>query len=297
MSKRRCKKRDMTMRKTEVTQYDRDGKMIETFDSIQKAADEAGVDKSNISACIKGKRRSAGGFFWSTGQFEPPEPDGRTVRSQKDTKRKARKPKERTVLKVSAYDPDTGELVTTYDSVQTAAVTLGLNPANIYMCCSGHAKTAGGLIWAYADSKKDDIQPVYATKRVDMYSRFGEKMMTFDSAADAAAYINENYGANVSVNGIRSACIGRSMTSGGFIWRYAGDTTGVDLFNAFVNRRYRGEQALRRVAQYNERGEWIRNWNSVTLAAEMVKGVNVHSIIDACEGRRVMAGRCRWKYI
>jgi len=287
----------MAMTKMRVVQYDNAGRKVDIFESIQEAATETGVNQSNISACLSGRRRTAGGFFWTTEGEDPPEPGERKPRKKKTRRRKARKQPEKSVRSVSAFDPDTGNLVMTYDSVQIAAVTLGLNSANIYMCCSGHAKTAGGFIWAYATGKNEPVKPVHLTKHVDMYSKFGEKLASFNSAAEASEYVKESLGRNISVSSIRFACRGISMTAGGFMWRYEGDTSGLELFSLKAGWRYTGEQALRCVAQYTEHGEWMRNWNSITLAAEQVNDANVHSIIDVCEGRRVLAGRCKWRYI
>lgn len=47
-----------------VNQLSLDGKYIKTHESIKSAAKEAQIPDSNISACCKGKRSTAGGFKW-----------------------------------------------------------------------------------------------------------------------------------------------------------------------------------------------------------------------------------------
>ena len=47
-----------------VDQYDKNETFIKHWEYIQLAADELGIIASHISACAKGKRKSAGGFIW-----------------------------------------------------------------------------------------------------------------------------------------------------------------------------------------------------------------------------------------
>lgn len=41
-----------------------DGTLIEEFDSTYDAQAKLGISNSNICACLKGRRRIAGGFLW-----------------------------------------------------------------------------------------------------------------------------------------------------------------------------------------------------------------------------------------
>lgn len=47
-----------------VTAYDREGNIVNTYDSMMDAERETGVSYAHISAVCKGKRKSAGGMFW-----------------------------------------------------------------------------------------------------------------------------------------------------------------------------------------------------------------------------------------
>jgi group I intron endonuclease len=47
-----------------VCQYDRDGNLIEVFPSIREAASVLNIKNQNISACCRGKAKTAGGFVW-----------------------------------------------------------------------------------------------------------------------------------------------------------------------------------------------------------------------------------------
>lgn len=47
-----------------VFQFTIDGKLLNDYDSIIEAAKENNIYRSNISACCRGKLKSAGGFVW-----------------------------------------------------------------------------------------------------------------------------------------------------------------------------------------------------------------------------------------
>lgn len=46
-----------------IVQFE-NGLIVEAYKSIDEAAIDNGIDKRNISACLKGKRASAGGYEW-----------------------------------------------------------------------------------------------------------------------------------------------------------------------------------------------------------------------------------------
>lgn len=47
-----------------VQQFTRDGQLVASFISVLDAGRKTGVDHSAINKCVKGKRKSAGGFLW-----------------------------------------------------------------------------------------------------------------------------------------------------------------------------------------------------------------------------------------
>ena len=47
-----------------ISQYDKENVFIKTFRSISEAARETGISQPNISSCLAGKTKSAGGFHW-----------------------------------------------------------------------------------------------------------------------------------------------------------------------------------------------------------------------------------------
>lgn len=51
--------------------------------------------------------------------------------------------------KVQQIDPKNGEIIRIWDSMKSAAETLGINYQNISSVCRGRGKTAGGYHWEY----------------------------------------------------------------------------------------------------------------------------------------------------
>jgi DNA-binding transcriptional regulator YdaS (Cro superfamily) len=44
---------------------DKEGKHIRHFGSLGEAVKELGINKANLSQCLKGRRKTAGGYRWS----------------------------------------------------------------------------------------------------------------------------------------------------------------------------------------------------------------------------------------
>jgi group I intron endonuclease len=49
---------------TAVDKYTTDGEFLETFTTVTFAAHSAGIDRKNVSACLIGRQKTAGGFAW-----------------------------------------------------------------------------------------------------------------------------------------------------------------------------------------------------------------------------------------
>lgn len=47
-----------------IIQKTKDGKIIKEWESLQKVADELGIERSNISHCLRGRIKTSGGFKW-----------------------------------------------------------------------------------------------------------------------------------------------------------------------------------------------------------------------------------------
>lgn len=56
-----------------VSQYDKTGKYIKTYNSMIEAAEKSGCYVSKISCCCKGKRKTTGGYIWKYTNFQSDE--------------------------------------------------------------------------------------------------------------------------------------------------------------------------------------------------------------------------------
>ena len=50
--------------KTKVAQYDLQDNLLAVFDSQREASEKTGTCRSSITRCVRGKRKTAGGFKW-----------------------------------------------------------------------------------------------------------------------------------------------------------------------------------------------------------------------------------------
>lgn len=51
-------------KRRKVIQYDKEGKYLNTFESLADAYRETGISDSTISSCCRNKLKTAGGFIW-----------------------------------------------------------------------------------------------------------------------------------------------------------------------------------------------------------------------------------------
>jgi hypothetical protein len=126
-----------------VDQYAIDGRLVQTFDSVQEAAAAVNVTPNTLSGVLnqrswKGKTmRTAGGFRWVHAGSELPPYDRYEAIYESKKKR------------VCQYSL-TGEFIQSFNSAVEASDQLGVNVQRISICCNrGRLKTADGFCWAF----------------------------------------------------------------------------------------------------------------------------------------------------
>ena len=117
-----------------VAQFDTKGNFINKYSSIQQAQRE--LKCSHICDCIKGKRKTAGGFQW------------RYIDMCDDVGLVSYKKSGKPYKKVNQYDKNMN-LIKTWDSIAQAVKETNIK--NIIATCNKKQKTAGGFIWRYYD--------------------------------------------------------------------------------------------------------------------------------------------------
>jgi hypothetical protein len=134
----------------------------------------------------------------------------------------------------------TGEFIQRYDSVKTASKELGIKSSGIENCGRGSSKSSGGFIWKYENSITDkEVNPIVyeksgrkkggipwnkglksplgcnsSMKKIYQYDLKGYLIKEWECISKASNELNINR------SGIENCSLGKSKSSGGFIWRY-----------------------------------------------------------------------------
>lgn len=124
-----------------VTQYDFEGNKIAQYPSLQDAAAATNANDNAIRLVLKGVYKSAKGYFWKKGYGkEKIDLSNYTWGSASIGATQSRK-----VKQFSAE----GKLLHSFDSVKSAAASIGVTPSCIISVCKGNQKTSGGYLWKY----------------------------------------------------------------------------------------------------------------------------------------------------
>lgn len=112
-----------------VYQYNLEGKLINTYNELQDAANAVNADKKSISAACLGKIKRCKNYFWSYDLLANYEPN-------QDCRLK----------EVKQFDSNSG-FIRTFQSISEASKSTGVNKSCIAKCCRGERKSAGGFSW------------------------------------------------------------------------------------------------------------------------------------------------------
>ena len=110
-----------------IDKYTLKGRYLRSYESISKASKAVHGDRRAISRVVKGKQKSAYGFYW-TKKGESPTINKYFTKS------------------VLQYDLD-GKLLKRYKSVKQASLESGVKEPNIRMCLNNKQHHSGGYIW------------------------------------------------------------------------------------------------------------------------------------------------------
>lgn len=126
-------------REKPISQFDKGGFRIATYQSLNRASKTIGIPAANITECCKGRRKSAGGFMWRY-----------ATSGDNRIKPISYLPRGGTKIPVSQFNIE-GTLIAIYESGQEASSATGVSRACISACCREKQKTAGGFIWRYVE--------------------------------------------------------------------------------------------------------------------------------------------------
>jgi hypothetical protein len=113
-----------------VYQYNENGILIETYNSLPEIKETLGIDKQRISnSCLNSTMYD--GSFWSYRQLEK-------ITPKTDLRLKA----------VNQYSLNQ-EIIANFKSASEASRNTGISKTCITRCCRGERKNSGGFIWNY----------------------------------------------------------------------------------------------------------------------------------------------------
>jgi DNA invertase Pin-like site-specific DNA recombinase len=114
-----------------VYQYNENGTLIETYNSLTEIKETLGIDKQRISnACLNSTMYD--GSFWSYRQLENITP--------------------KTDLRLKAVNQHSlnQEIIANFKSASEASRKTGISKSCITRCCRGEREQSGGFIWKYS---------------------------------------------------------------------------------------------------------------------------------------------------
>lgn len=118
---------------TKIKQYNFNGELVGTWDSVEEAALWLGNKKyqANISACCKGRKHRAYGYIWryfdDNSEVIPIEPYREKV------------------CQFTKY----GEYIATYNTIAEAGRMTGIGESAISNALKNRVKTSGGYVWKF----------------------------------------------------------------------------------------------------------------------------------------------------
>lgn len=124
-----------------IYQYNKNtGEYIQEFNSLSEASRLVGINISNLSAVLRGKRKFTGGFAWSYTKTENIFTDHETLQYYvQDGHSK----------KVFQYNKTNGDFIQMFFSVLEASLATSICKTSIASNARGEQKSAGGYCWSY----------------------------------------------------------------------------------------------------------------------------------------------------
>ena len=182
----------------EVYQYDLNGKFIKKYNCIKEASLNDNSLRRNISACCKGKIKTAGGFIWSY-KFEEINPlNHEAIRG----------------LPVYQYAID-GTFIKKWKNSKIAAIALGYNHSNICKVCRKERESANGFIWSYNYEileKNKRLERKFS--KIYQFDKTGVLIKEWNNVKEVSETLKLNR------DKIRACCNKRKKTYNGYRWSY-----------------------------------------------------------------------------
>nr|WP_315186876.1 NUMOD1 domain-containing DNA-binding protein [uncultured Flavobacterium sp.] len=267
-----------------VGQYDLNGKLLKSFESLLEAERITGHLEGSIrTAMNRGTKIKKTSYFFiqfNKHQEIPLEIEPFVI------------PIHGFSLPVVQISADNKYLIKEFPSITHAAMSLGKNTGHISSACLGKRETAYGFIWKYRSNYKENLPTTdislakrkLHSKPIAQYDLNGNYIRSFVSASEAARVMNDLQ------SNISTVAIGKRNYSGKYQYAYI-ENGNVPLKNPVEI----SDNISKEVLQLSvDTDEIITKFSSVGIAAKAVKGSQ--SNISACmNGRKKTAYGFKWR--
>ncbi|MCL1941935.1 MAG: HNH endonuclease, partial [Candidatus Azobacteroides sp.] len=143
-----------------VSQYDLKGNYINTFNSLTQAGNALGINSSNLTTVLNGKRLSAGGYYWQKGDSKTKLDISLLEERLKQIKRESSLKRSKKIIQYNL----TGKYMATYSSIKEAVEKTGLSRDAIEDVLKEKRSLNREFIWKYADSFEVVPNKIYVEK-------------------------------------------------------------------------------------------------------------------------------------
>lgn len=253
-----------------VSQYDKHGILINTYESITEAGDILNLSCSQITSNCRGGVMTCGGWV-----FRYKNDDFNKYKIVSTHKKR-----------VKMYKTD-GEFIRMYNSMLDAAIDIGENIDSVNLIshvCRGKCNTFKGFVFRYEFDEFDKYEfKNRFSKKVNQYDMDGNFIKTFDSIKS----VSDTY--NVYSSNIVSCCKNKSISSCGFRWKYFTDNSQLKEI------KDKNESKYIAVCKYSMDGELLETYKSVSDAAKSINK-STSAVSGVCKGKEKSIGGFIFRY-
>jgi hypothetical protein len=273
-----------------VLQFDMEGKFIREYKSLKSASVITHIDGHQISACMRGEQKSAGGYQWRYKKdlpFKKKSIDISPVQYLPS-------PRAHPILQFDLK----GNFIKEYPTILEAEKHVNTSYSSISKSALGEYETAGGFQWRYKDDpifKKGvvKIAPVRkhlrpSSKPILQFGLDGKFIKEYSSIKEAGRAMGK-------WDQLIGQCAkGRLRFAYGFQWKYKNDPRfahGITGIEAVTPLQQFMPTAI---LQFDLEGNFIKEHDSIASAARCV-GVSQGSIGLCVGGKLKMSANFQWR--
>jgi hypothetical protein len=176
-----------------------------------------------------------------------------------------------------------GKKLNEYDSVEQAALANDTSRDNIRKVAQQKLVQLNGSVYRFKDTPYHGEHADFSyEKPVTQYDLAGKRVKTYQSVKEAGTQMD------IDPNNISRCALRKSMTGGGFVWRYEGDSYNGEYKNKIKNKP-------KEIVQYNLDGKKVAGFTSVNEAAR-VNGFSSAVLLDCANRKSKVAHGFVWRF-